>query len=379
MNLFVPSPLFENWIIQQRDVDSIIICSPFLKKEALERIITAYRLNGNSVRVNIKVLIAGRLSDFINGASDISALETLRKLSCIDPINVRRISNLHMKAFLINDNSLLIGSGNCTLNGLFAEKRIGNIEGAISTDDPNIISQFLSYFNQVFEQSEPLDIFYDQVVNEYTNYVNESVSLINLDVLRRVKKKDKFARFNLVSDRGAQGIAFENVSAGEISIEEIPQFSTFEHGAFSVVEILSKENDIGLTFLEMGRKLQEGQRGEVADRKYGENHSKLAELLDFTTITQGRPRKVFLTKLGKGFLQENNTNKREILKAQIYRMAIVKDIIDKHMNDSFSLDNYLRPYLKQSTINRRRPNIKRLFEYLLVNGVIEVESVLAKM
>ena len=374
MNIFIPSPIFNNWIVQQRPIKSLIICSPFFKNEALERIISVYKLNSLKDQIDMKVLIAGRLYDFVNGSSDISALETLKKLTFLDPGNVRRISNLHMKAFLVNNSNLLIGSGNCTLNGLFAENRIGNVEGAISTDDPTIIEQFLSYFNKVFEQSEPLNIFYDQIVDEYTEFINEHAELINTDVLRRIKKKDKFSRFNVSA---APDKIFHSV--GEISTEEIPQFSTFERGAFIVVEILEKENDVGLTFEEMGKRLQRGHRNTVANRKYGENHSKLAELLDFATITQGRPRKVFLTKLGRAFIKANDKEKSEILKSQIYRMAIVKDIIDKHVLDSFNLDAYLRPLIKESTINRRKGNIKTLFKYLSDNGVLEVDSILKKL
>ncbi len=101
--------------------------------------------------------------------------------------------------------------------------------------------------------------------------------------------------------------------------------------------------------------------------KYGENHAKLAELLDLVTITNGPSeahRKVYLTRLGKLFNSSDDSTKANILKSQIFNMDIVQDIINKYDYENFNIDDYLNSILSESTAIRRRPNVKFLFHYL---------------
>ena len=60
-------------------------------------------------------------------------------------------------------------------------------------------------------------------------------------------------------------------------------------------------------------------------------------------------------------------------------MDLVKYIIQKHAEDSFNLEAYLLLYLKPSTVNRRKSNIKTLFKFLRDNGVDDIDIILKKL
>lgn len=373
---FVKSPLYDNWLFRNKPEKSLLICSPFFKNEALEKIIDRYKLSDENSEIEINVLIRGKLVDFIQGSSDISALESLIQLKSVNVDNVRRLTNLHMKAYLIDDKKILIGSGNFTTNGLFARRNVGNVEGAIATDDENIITDFKEYYLSIISESESLDIFYDMITDSYAKYVDEFSSNIGCEISTLISKSEKKIKYKF-TDR-ANDLSHTGYS-GEISTDTIPQFSNFEDGAYRVVEILTRESNRGLTFDELGQYLQGSGKNIVAYKKYGENHAKLAELLDFVTITHTKPRKVILTKLGRFFNKSDSLKKIEILKSQIYRMAIIKDIIIKHTNESFDFMEYLNMYLAKTTAKRRAPNIRTLFGFLRNYNVNEVESVIKKL
>lgn len=66
---------------------------------------------------------------------------------------------------------------------------------------------------------------------------------------------------------------------------EVPQFSAFEDGVEHLLELLQFAPN-GLTFDEAGYQLVKSKTA-VAQKKYGENHSKLAEMMSLVTISIG--------------------------------------------------------------------------------------------
>lgn len=148
-----------------------------------------------------------------------------------------------------------------------------------------------------------------------------------------------------------------------ITAKMIPQFSDFNDGVYRVVEILEKEGDRGLTFDEIGWFLQRQHKKKGAHKKYGENHTKLSELLGLIKIDNSTPMKSFLTDLGRTFYCADKKEKESMLREQLLNMAMVQDIL-KVFNDSFDLKKYLMKYLSEKTAKRRRPNVKRVFQEL---------------
>lgn len=382
---FVSSPIFNNWFDLNRPNQSLLICSPYLKNYSLEKIMDRYNLS-TLHDLQLEVLIRGKLEDFIRGSSDISALESLIRLQGMDINKIRRLTNLHMKAYLIDNEKLLIGSSNFTRNGLFFSNGAGNIEGAICTTDTVAINDFRGYYDSIVTSSEPLDVFYDSIVQDYEIYFDKISDTINNAILSTISRHESRARHILIpnkhrDDRQSRESESENEiimsenNIFEVTIESIPQYSNFENGTYKILEILGNNDDLGLTFIELGRLLEGGNKSNVAYRKYGENHAKLAELLDLVAITKTTPRLVFLTRLGRNFLESDNNRKVDILKSQIFRMSITKDIINKHILDGFNLISYLRMFLSLETTKRRKPNVKYLFKFLIDNGETELQSI----
>jgi hypothetical protein len=375
---FIKSPIFDNWFREQQPEESIIICSPYFKNEAIEKLIRLYNLSNIDNKIELRVLIRGQLGDFLQGSTDIAALESLLQLKSVDVDNVRRVTNLHMKAYLIDGKSLLIGSGNFTRNGILAGGRSGNVEGGIATTDSNIISDFLAYFEEINSISESLDTFYDNIVDGYQRYVDKYSDNIGGEISALITKGESKVKYYvpMSTSTPSQITSSENKMLSEL----IPQFSNFDDGAYTVVNILMESDNKGLTFLQLGKKLLATGKTNYAYNKYGENHSKLAELLDLVTINQERPRKILLTELGKSFYHLKKQQKEKILKNQVYRMEIVKDIIVKHSEDTFNLIEYLMANnLSLSTAKRRAPNVRKLFQFLKSQGLDEVDSIIERI
>lgn len=369
---FVRSPLYENWFKGQKPQNEIVICCPFVKKTALDRIVEHFGLDEKSCNIRIRVLIRGKLEDFVRGSSDLAAIESLKRLCRVTEVDVRRLTNLHMTAYEIDHRQLLIGSGNWTNRGLFALGLDGNVEAAVATDDECAIGDFERYYEEVIGSSQSLDQFYATLCDEYAKYaVQTKVQQVRL-IDTFDTSSEKKAQYSVGKHKGLAA------SGSTITVEDIPQYSTFSKATEDLFELLSSVKE-PVTFLTAGRHFLGGERSDVAYRKYGENHSKLAELLDLVAISYDRPRQIHLTALGSVFSTANEQDKKEILRTQILRMNIVQDILRKCSAGGFTLDGYLMPYLAPSTVERRKSNVRTLFTQLRALGVRGVDAVLAKL
>lgn len=371
---FIKSPIFNSWFKKIHVNQSLLICTPFFTSYVLEQIISNFKLmNKDRSKFQLDILIRGKVDDFISGNSDFSLLESLKKMKFVNTNKVLRLTNLNLSAYLSDESELLIGSSNCTPSGLFSVNSSSNVEGAISTTDSAIIDEFKSYYSDIILEGETLDQFYNIIIQKYEKYI-EKTSEDNI----RKKIRQVYTNSNANYNFQNQGILNPSIA---ISPRLIPQYSNFEDGAYKVVEILDTEDDRGLTFDELGD-LFGVTDTDYARKKYGEEQSKLAEFLDFVAITYTRPRKIYLTKLGKLFIQASCTEKKKIINQQIIRMEIVKDIIQKQLITSFKLVNYLsKPEgpLALSTAERRSSNVRTLFNILKENGIDEAELILEKL
>ena len=135
---FVQSPLFDNWFIKHKPVRRLVICAPYIKEDAIRKVFDQFDLIAPST-IKIDIFTTGRPEVFVSGGSDLSAIDFL---SSFGDVTLYLIDNIHMKAYCIDDECLLVGSGNCTMPGLFPS---GNVEAAISTNESVVINQFSLY------------------------------------------------------------------------------------------------------------------------------------------------------------------------------------------------------------------------------------------
>jgi hypothetical protein len=384
MNSFTRSPLWDNWFETGRVTDSLIICSPYFKKNALDQIIKYFKLDDEYCNIKVSILIRGRLKDFIDGSSDLTALDALLNLKCIDIGNVRRLTNLHMKAFLKDNKNLLVGSGNCTYSGLFANNFSGNVEGGIQTDDQVLIVNFQSYFLEIFDCAEPLESFYDTISNEYLK--NALIPAPPQKDAAIIDQTEKYARYCFTNDtandfKGRDSNCKQKSYISEISAEDIPQVSRFSYVINDVLQILleAEKNNEELTFITLGERIpNQKSEKEGAKLKYGENHSKAAEMLQLAAIIPEKTRKIFLTSLGRSYIHASQEEKKSILIKQLLQSNIVRDISQKYsVEGTFKIDDYLGEFLAKSTIERRRSSVKGFFKQLEILGNEEAKEILA--
>ena len=149
-----------------------------------------------------------------------------------------------------------------------------------------------------------------------------------------------------------------------VDIAMVPQFSNFEDATVNLINIFL--DDESLSFEEIGNKLRSGIGNLDSFKKYGENHSKLAALLDLVVIREADHKQfVSLSPVGK-YLKD--TTYSEILNfstKQILRIPIIQQlIIHSKVDEAFIEDIIALSGAKPSTIKRRTSSIKYLIDLL---------------
>lgn len=143
---------------------------------------------------------------------------------------------------------------------------------------------------------------------------------------------------------------------------DVPCFSTFENGAVRLNELLEFEAE-GLTFSDAGYQLMNSVK-PGAKTKYGENHSKLAAMMDLVTISDTRPVIVKPTAWGSYLTKYELRRKHDVLKKLLLRDLCVKTIVKAALQGQTSYREAVK-VLSPSTALRRRSNVRYLVEYVL--------------
>lgn len=161
----------------------------------------------------------------------------------------------------------------------------------------------------------------------------------------------------------------------EVTQENIPQFSTIELAFYNVTDIL---RDYGkeVTFEEMGGYLSHNQPGfkhtEVAHIKYGENHTKLAALLDLVRIVKTNGRYVIeLSEFGKVYSRLPRERQKRIIYKLHFRIPFIQNYFLSGCREEI-IDRDLMILAK--TTQKRRGNyaksMARSIQEALNSGVI---------
>ena len=168
---FIASPMYENWLKKNVPSKSLIYVTPYIKRDAVDRIFQHY-----PKFCEIKLLIRGNNEEFTyNHSSDIEALYYFHHAHTFDDNNLRRLQNLHMKAYLVDGSKLLVTSGNFTANGMFLGRNRGNAEGGIATDELNVVQSFLEYFQKLWKRSQPMPQFLEREQEAYKKYITATL------------------------------------------------------------------------------------------------------------------------------------------------------------------------------------------------------------
>ena len=149
----------------------------------------------------------------------------------------------------------------------------------------------------------------------------------------------------------------------EILPYNIPQFSNIK----DIIEACKICCKLGekVSFNDMGYYLNGIDRNDVAAKKYGENHSKCAALLDLCVISSLNS--TYFVKnsiLGKEFNRLNEEDQKDLLKKLVLRIPVISTIIIDAHKHQIRLNDYLS-ILSPSTVKRRRSNVFELIKLAL--------------
>jgi len=153
-------------------------------------------------------------------------------------------------------------------------------------------------------------------------------------------------------------------SKEDVLPSNIPQFSSFPD-AYSVTPKILFLSGQSITYDELGTYLDNGKdKTEIAKRKYGENHSKLATLLDLAVIfSDSNSYKIGLSILGAAFVKRSDEEKRAVVARLLFRVPIIQKILTNAIANEVNIESELQ-CLSRQTMIRRRPNIAAMINFI---------------
>lgn len=148
----------------------------------------------------------------------------------------------------------------------------------------------------------------------------------------------------------------------EMKTSEVLQYSSFYDGVNRIPELLEFYPN-GESFVNLGYQLVAASN-EAANRKYGENHSRLAESLNLVTISESKPRYAKNTAWGRYLVQYSYEEKQELFKKFLLREYYLQVILQKAFQGPVSYYKTVS-FLAESTATRRRSNTHHVLDLIL--------------
>lgn len=150
---------------------------------------------------------------------------------------------------------------------------------------------------------------------------------------------------------------------------DVPCFSSLENGASRLNELLLFSPD-GLTFSEIGYQLMNSV-SDVARKKYGENHSKLAATMSLVTLSTYRPIVVKPTAWGNFLTRYTFSEKKDVLRKLLLRDICVQHILSHAFLGPVRYRDVVS-FLSDSTKTRRGTNVRALVNFILEDTEYEI-------
>lgn len=193
-----------------------------------------------------------------------------------------------------------------------------------------------------------MDYLYQEELHSF--FIEQEVPNEN-NVKRYMKMFEEMSSEKILSYIGAQ------TELPVIEAKNIPQFSSLS-SIDGVLDIVYSSKNI--TYDEIGYYFFHDS-SVVAQRKYGENHYKLAAIMGLTTWE--KPFRV--TDFGREYMLLNQEKKEIIFKKIILRIPIIQRILINSLNQSIRPLDILETYLSVSTAKRRHTNVHSLVEIVV--------------
>ena len=166
----------------------------------------------------------------------------------------------------------------------------------------------------------------------------------------------------LINDVSAEELIetiLENNESTELSYSDIPCFSNFYKGTFRTNEILEFKPE-GISIKELGYQLIRAQK-DGANIKYGENHSKLAQVAFIGELSHG-----YLKQTTWGYFLNRclEEEKFSLTKKVLLTDPCIQAMIKTTCKDDVKYSDVVC-FLSKSTAYRRRTNVRFLVKLVL--------------
>ena len=133
----------------------------------------------------------------------------------------------------------------------------------------------------------------------------------------------------------------------------------------------------GYKFEQIGALLQPNKNKDiVANKKYGENHVKIATELALCIFSGGR---YYLSPIGILFGKLSEYQKDQLISRLVLRNTLVYCIINKVLNGTSVIIADEISFLSESTVKRRKNNCLFFCNMIRRNRDISVEQILSKV
>lgn len=170
---------------------------------------------------------------------------------------------------------------------------------------------------------------------------------------------------NLLNIIETSKIKRENITPANIS-----QFSNFDE-VDKVIRILADSGIENLDWKTIGYFLNGEKRKDGARQKYGENHYKLSMQLGLASTYNNFK----ISVLGEAYRKlTDDRSKKEIKYKLILRIPIIQESLIRAEIETVNLTELLSKYLAESTMKRRKSNIKTLFRLLTELNSAEINT-----
>ncbi len=362
---FIESPLYNNWLIKHKPKKSFVLCSPYIKIPVVNQLFN----NIIDQSIDITILIRGNEEEFINNnSSDIEVLEFFIERNGFDLKKFRRLLNLHMKAYLVDEKNMLICSGNMTRNGMFLGEKFGNAEGGIATDDKNTIYRFQQYFNKLWNKGEPLEIFYDEIENAYLSFMSNKLTITKKKKQKKQKQEHQYHLDN---------------TNHKYQFSQAPKNGTLKELTLTLQVLNNIKDQKHFSYQDLGDRLRKEynkrkntgaeteKKKRTNDTKMGEEKVKLAEFLGMSVIDKTqKPYTLKISISGKNFLKGTFEEQCNILHDKLVRNDFFCDLYKfclEELNANTSLFNKkqlnekVSKYLQDNIIDAGEKTRKRIY------------------
>ena len=349
---FVQSPTYFNWIIKNKPSSSMIVCSPFIKETTLTQLLNDCQFAKNHASLKFTFIIRANAQDFKQGSSDISAVNLLHELSIKypDSISVRIVSNIHMKAYLVDEKKLLITSGNLTPRGITIYGVNGNAEGGIACDDETIVNDFILYFNDLFASGQDISLLvaspsYKKFVKKKKKSAKKPTTIAILKSNYKIPPPKDFKKYAISEGEETKFVSFKAIHKRVFTTNNatIPQLAKIENYE-KVLKFISSSDNSDKTQDDLAIHL--GSTAKTKDCRRRMIYGILQNLKLYGLIDDSENDLPQITSTGTQYLNASDDMRKSILKNQTANLSWVNDIsLLRQDNPDMQIRNLVLEYL----------------------------------